>query len=158
MQAVTELLSKARAQNPNGMTRLDRTGRALIISDAPRRGATLHLDAHMVEDNGLVYIDFPEETYRAFLSTIASAPRVHEDGYFNERSLLHAILRVSPMGCTLDEPLLRFVCVALTHGKQPLLNFFPLLRQAHAIALRKRDTLSVWSAAALIVQHPIGRA
>jgi len=156
MRALTEnpavrLKRAARQALPNGMLRFDTSGRALLVSDAARRGAhaALPLEAETITLDGLLYIDLPEDAYRALLASDFFMPGNLQDGWFAEQTLLSGILRHNPAPEAPDKPLLRAAMIACASGETPVRGFIRALRGAHAAALRCGRARSCRAAATL---------
>ncbi len=141
---------------PPGFLRWDRSGRALLVSDAPRRPGGRDFvklaeksGARCFEADGLLWIDLPEAAYAALPD---GQPAAAADGTdFETAALLRSILRRPPVGCKdLDIPLMRGALLAAAQGGEAIRRFLPTLREADAEALRTGRTVSVRAAAAAV--------
>lgn len=142
---------------PCGFLRWDRSGRSLLVSDAPRRsgGETLVRAAEAmalrawIEDD-LMWIDLPQTSYAELLSMDFLRAGDWTDAWFAEQALLRGILRKGPDGAKADTPLLRAAMLACVQGDIYVHSFATALRAAHAAALRLGDTASCRACAALL--------
>lgn len=162
MQSVAEnpailLRAEVRERLSRGFLRYDTSGRALLVSDAPRHGplplsAFGRFEARVCEIDSLLYIDLTEESYRQLLTIDFFVAGEFVEGWFEEQALLAAILRAGARGTpdgTVDAPLLRAAMIACAVGEAPVRAYLKTLRQAHAAALRVGSPASCRAAAAL---------
>lgn len=145
-------------RHPRGMLRWDASGRALLVSDAPRRadGAAFMKKAEalgllLAVDNGLLYIDFQPAVYGDLLLLDRLPPRC---SFFELQSLLYVMLarNAGPTSSTPDIALLRAALLACAQGETAIRAFVPILRKADAEALRQNNTASTRACAVLIAQ------
>lgn len=141
----------------SSMLRCDTSGRALLISDLPRR-----LPDRLPEilalpictctvDAGLLWIDLPEEAYAHLLHADGIKKGPWHPDWFAEQSLLSSILsRPQASICAPpDIPLLRSALLACAMGDTALRTFLTSLRPADADALRRHSPCSTRACAAL---------
>ncbi len=172
-----------RRQYPYGLLRWDRSGKALLVSDMPRREASdlehIHEDisiskstafkpfemenARIVHAEGLLYVDMPSEAYQALLNRTFFAFGPFQAHWFEEQATVLGILarRAGPIGEKPDEPLLRKAMLACALGESEVRGFCRALRTADATALRKGETASSRACAALLAhwlytEHGVG--
>lgn len=147
------LRARAEAARPRGaLLRWDASGRALLVSDAPRRGGTIALpDDISLEEDGMLWIDLPADAYAALLGQNFVRNGAWDDEWWAAQSLLTGILRRDP--CPVDGPadipLLRAAMIACARGEGHVRPFLTSLRAADAQALRARRDATVRACAAL---------
>ncbi|MDR0928819.1 MAG: hypothetical protein LBM74_03785 [Oscillospiraceae bacterium] len=153
----------AEALHLPGMLRWDHSGRALLISDAPRRGASEPIElpgARAFTAQGLLFLDYDEASYRALAAHWAQHPACPPppDLPFERAVLLQGICRrPPPPPGAVDEPLLRACLLAIARGGAAAETFEKRLRGADAIALCRKDTWSIRACAAMLlvyIAHP----
>ncbi|MDR0896287.1 MAG: hypothetical protein LBN04_00365 [Oscillospiraceae bacterium] len=138
-----------------GMLRWDRSGRALLVSDAPRRGvvgAVMLPGAKVFEAQGLLYFDYHEESYRELAAHWAQMPPAPMPGApFAWAALVESICArpLPPVGAV-DVPLLRACLLATAQGGVELAGFVERLRVADAAGLRDGDVWSCRACAGII--------
>ncbi len=146
-----------------GFLRWDRSGQALLVSDAPRRAlpgaaeaVAAKADAATRQEGGLLYIDLPDQVYQNLLALNADPPAVVQDSLFPLRALCYGILTRDTSHIALqakpDIPLLRAALLAEAQGGAAVRAFAEALRAADAEALRCGDTASVRACAAVLSQ------
>lgn len=145
---------------PGCMVRWDRTGGALIVTDAPRRGmaeaawafARAQKLALLVRD-GLVFFDIAPAMYGEAAQEYAPGDGPWQPAWFEAQALLASILR-RPTHCpdTADVALARAAAVACAQGEASFRMFLDTLRQADAGALRAGRRGATRPAAALCAQ------
>jgi hypothetical protein len=138
-----------------GMLRWDTSGRALLVSDAPRRGAVGEVTlpgARVFSAQGLLFFDYNETSYRDLAAHWAMvAPALMPVVPFEWASLVESICaRPLPPPGAVDEPLLRACLLATARGGAALKDFVEKLRSADAAALRQGDTWSCRACAGII--------
>lgn len=150
------------ALQPFGMLRWDQSGRALLVSDAPRHAQgtdflkRLHaMNLRLFTENGLVWIDLPPAAYQSLLSQHFYAPGPWVDAWFAEQALLASILAhvpdVSPCGelPPSDEALLRGAMLACTQAEPVMRQYLAALRAEHAVRLRTGNRAASHASAVL---------
>lgn len=151
------LRKKAKAVLPRGMLRWDISGRALLVSDAPRHGdASAGMDALRADgyavavENDLLWMDLPEDAYAALIGQFFCMPGDWTEDWFAEQALLAGILtKEERAGGLADVPLLRAALVACGRGEVSLRAFVARLRAEDAQGLREGNTASCRACAAL---------
>lgn len=108
--------------------------------------------ARIVHENGLLYVDIPQETYRMLLSQTFLVRGTFQEPWFEEQSTLMGILsrRIGPIFGKPDEPLLRGAMLACALGEPEVRRFCRALGGVDAVALRKGETASCRACAALL--------
>ncbi len=139
------------------MLRWDRSGRALLVSDAPRRAkayaALPESVAEVTLAGGLLYIDLPRAAYRSLLGLTFTAQGPWRDAWFAEQALAAGILARRPLPAgEPDIPLLRAALLACAQGETEVRAFCRSLRAADAAALRRKNTASARACAALVAR------
>lgn len=165
MQTLSEnpalaLRRQAQAVGLPGMLRWDRTGRALLLSDAPRHctgeaflRAAKALPARVAVEGWLLRLDLPAEAYRALLDCTYVSAGPWTEGWFEAQALLGGVLARTRTAQTVpDEPLLRRAMLACAQGETTVRAFLPALRTADAKALRLGAAASTAACAALCAQ------
>lgn len=155
-----QLRRQAEAIGLPGLLRWDSTGRALLLSDAPRHpagGPSLRtakaLPARVVIEGRLLWLDLPAETYRSLLGCTYRSAGSWAQGWFEAQALLGGILtRARTAETVADEPLLRRAMLACARGEAAVRAFLPALRAADAEALRLGASASTAACAALCAQ------
>ncbi len=150
-----------RAAAPGSMLKWDQTGRALFVSDAPRRGladavraVVTEMDLRAGEADGLMWIDLPVQAYQQMLVWDAPTVGPWSEEWFAEQSLLCGILGRCGAGAAdaenraAHEHLLRRALLATALGETAVRGFTARLHEAAAAALRKGDPDGFESAAA----------
>lgn len=156
-----------------GMLRWDATGKALLVSDAPRhaggdvwtgrlRGEGLRVQ----ERDRLLWIDLPVSAYQALMAADFTERGGWHAAWFTEQALLGGILfRIRPCPDAemqaKDEELLRGAMLACAKGERHVRSYLGVLRSADAAALRDERTGSSRASAALCAKwlwatHGIG--
>lgn len=145
------------AHHVRGMLRWDRSGTALLVSDAPRRSGTsavdflrgVHCKAHA--QSGLLYIDLPDEAYSALLHADFFRLGSPQPEWFEEQALLAGILRrpLDASASVPDHALLRSAMLACAQNERAVRAFCGELRSADAAALRVHAPASSRACAAL---------
>lgn len=151
------LRERAEAVLPRGMLRWDISGRALVVSDAPRHGDVgegmdvLRANGYVVSvENELLWMDLPEDAYAALVGQFFWMPGDWAEEWFADQALLAGILaREKAIGGPVDVPLLRAALVACGRGEAPLRAFVARLRAEDAQGLREGSTASCRVCAAL---------
>lgn len=156
------------------MLRWDQSGRALLVSDAPRhtQGTEFidHLHAmnlRLFTENGLIWIDLPPETYQALLSQHIYPSGIWMKDWFAEQALLASILAHSPDAAPSgdippsEETLLRGAMLACAQGELAMRQYLAVLRSEHAARLRTGNQAASRASAVLCAhwlwtQHRIG--
>lgn len=135
-----ELREALRARYPGAMVRWDDSGRALLVTDAPRRGCDVQ-DAPAA--NGLAYYDLPPAAL-----TVPSAPPFA--GYTDDFPELQAALAMllpdgfSAQKCAAElspqgRRLVQTALAACARGERQVRALLPNLRAAWAAALREKN-------------------
>lgn len=126
-----------RTRYPGAMVRWDASGRALVMTDAPRRGYAV---ADAPVENGLAFYDLPPNEKIAPPAPVFGA---YADGVFAFQASLAPALRDggAACGCTGDfsaqgRYLLRKALAACACGEKQVLAALPPLRALWAQALR----------------------
>lgn len=144
------LRETVRAALPGAMLKWDASGRALLVSDAPRRAGydpAALAGLRVQEAAGLLYIDWQQEAYCAPEYEKVIGPW-HAD-WFAEQALLAGILARRGAGAA-DEGLLRGAYLACAQGEKAVRQSIAALRRADATALRCGAGAGVWAAAAFV--------
>lgn len=153
-------LRERAARRLSGMLRWDRSGRALLVCDMPRRAgewaaldAAVRLPARAEVFGGLLYIDLPPEAYGELLSADFAARGEWRGEWFEAQALLAGILsRRLSVAENADEALLRKALLSCAQGERPVRDFCALLRGADAVALRTGGAASCRASAALVAR------
>ena len=136
--------------------RWDRRARALLVSDAPRRGVTApgawtqSARLRAWTEDGLLHIDLSAADYARLLWLEADVPGDGwRTGWFEAQSLLALLLQPPAREGHADEALLRRAMLACAQDEKAVRAFLPRLQEAHAQALRLGDAASCRACAAL---------
>ncbi len=131
------LREELRARFPGAMVRWDASGRALLMTDAPRRGYAV---ADAPVENGLAYYDLP---LNQTITPPAPVFGAYADGVFALQSALATTLPGggAAHGCpgdfsTQGRSLLRGALTAHACGEKQVLTLLPRLRGLWAQSLR----------------------
>ena len=134
------LREELRARFPGAMVRWDTSGRALLMTDAPRRGYAV---ADAPVENGLAFYDLPSNK---IITPPAPVFGAYMDGVFAFQSALAAVLPGggAARGCMGDfsaqgRALVRGALTACARGEKQALALLPRLRGLWAQALRTRS-------------------
>lgn len=123
------------ARFPRAMVRWDESGRALLVTDAPRRG----MDApDALVENGLAYYDLPQAAYEA-MRLPEVQPGDYAPGFFQEQATLAAILAETQQADPLKSTQARRALSAAARGEVHVRAFLAQLRMDWAIALRLKN-------------------
>lgn len=136
---------------PPGMLRWDRDGRALLVSDAPRRmgGDALHLfadcaDITATRCGNLLRIDLSPAAYTRLLKPRPVCTGPWDDRWFDAQALIAALLRQNGEAADADIPLLRAALLATAQGDTAIRAFLPKLRERDAVALWAGGQGATW--------------
>jgi|GEM_PF-1831427 len=148
---------------PEGMLRWDVSGRALLVSDGPRRGAAGVTLLKYIEKNGLpcqtehglLHVDCTGEAYEGLLKIEMNRFGTIDEAWFPIQTLLGGMLCRKRPGihgadAVPEKSLLRAAMLACARGEKPVRDFAKRLRAADAEALRLGRTETTRACAALL--------
>lgn len=129
------LRSRLRAAYPGAMVRWDESGRALCVTDAPRRGMETP-GAETV--NGLAYFDLPREAYESLRLPDVQVGRF-APGWFQEQATLAMILSDGGAAQGAQDESMRGALSAAARGEKQVRAQIAALRPLWARAKREKD-------------------
>ena len=146
--------------SPRGFVRWDISGRALLVTDAPRRQSPEELISALSDEktsllleNGLLYLDLSDTAYQELLFLPETDALPLHPVFFQEQLLLSRILAHCAEGHQADPSLLRRCLLSTVLPSPDFFLFLKELRSVFAASLREKKLASCRACAILCMQR-----